>query len=169
MPPYIGSIHRRPRSDSGAARLWAWARRKRSAWTIAAAAEAAQIEPRTARKIVAALVEEGLIDTIVERGSAGKDGWTPAEFAMTEAGRKIDSPPILVMAGQSGVVAGVRIIRDPANDRLRQSIEASGLATSAAACALGLNPRTLRRMMAGELPIAADDPVFQRLPALKRA
>lgn len=169
MPPKLGDIHRRPRSDSGVVRLWEWARGKRGSWTAAEAAEAAEIAPRRARAIIKALCDAGYIDLTAEAESiGGPDGATPAEYRFSAAARDLPGAPVLIVDGESGTITGVRAPADgDGNARLRAAVDASGLSGRAAAAALGLNERTLRRMISGETPIGRDDPALARLPALK--
>lgn len=162
-----GSIHRRPRSDSGAVRLWAWARTRRGSWTCAEAAEAATITPRRAREIVRALHAAGLLDCIRETETAGQVGQVPAEWAMSAGGRAIDGAPVLIVDGASGRITGIRAaVNGDGTDKLRRAIERSKLSTREAARQLQVNNRTLRRMMQGDPPIAADDPIIARARAL---
>lgn len=163
MPPYLGSIHRRPRSDSGAARLWDWAHRRRKPWSAETGADAAKISARRCREIVRALVDAGLIDIVSEATSIG-EGREAATYALSAAGRGVRSAPVMIVDAEAGRIVGVRpgTLAAPANVRLRAAVEASGLSARAAARALGLNDRTLRRMLSGDLPIFADDPLFDR-------
>lgn len=166
MPPKLGDTHRRPRSDSGAVRLWAWARACRGSWTAAAAAEAAGITARRARAIVAALREAGLVAQTSAAVSLGAEGAAPAEYRLTDEGRALAGAPIMII--EDGAIRGVRLPAEGAgNARLVAAVAAAGISQRAAAAALGVHERTLRRMLAGETPVDDDDPVMGRLGALK--
>lgn len=162
MSPRPNSIHRRPRSDSGAARLFAWARARRGAWTAAEAGDESEISADRAKAIVRALVTAGYAEIAdASRSLGGALGATPATYRLTPEGRSLAGPPTLIVDGASGNIVGVRAPGDGSgNALLRARIEASGLSTTAAAKALGLNPRTLRRILSGETPISADDPAL---------
>lgn len=166
MAPYKGSIHRRARSDSGAARLWHWARTRRRPWTVDMAAAAAEISDRRARAIVRALYEADLLDCLHERELTDQ-GWAPAEWTVSEYGRTIGVAPVMVSS--DGIITGLRIsTTDGAGvGQLRQALERSGLSVRAAARQLGVNDRTLRRMLSGETPLTSDDPILQRARELR--
>lgn len=165
MAPYRGAIHRRPRSDSGAARLWQWARTRRAPWLVAEAAEAAGITARRARAIVTALGEAGYLDCTRLSDAIGE----AAEWRLSEAGRALAGPPILVIDGATGLVTGARAapVGSDGNAMLQRAVRRSGLSGRAAAAALGVNDRTLRRLLCGETPIPADDPIIARARSLR--
>jgi predicted ArsR family transcriptional regulator len=108
MSPTKGSIHRKPRSDSGAARLWQWARERRGPWTCAEAAEACEISPRRCRAIVAALHAGGVLDCERESETVGGVGNTPAEWSLSAEGRALAMAPVMVVDGRSGLITGIR-------------------------------------------------------------
>lgn len=164
MAPYKGSIHRRARSDSGAARLWHWARTRRRPWTVDMAAAAAEISDRRGRAIVRALYEADLLDCLQERELTDQ-GWAPAEWTVSEYGRAVTSAPIMI--AEEGIITGLRIAADDGVGQLRQAVERSGLSVRAAARQLGVNDRTLRRMLSGETPLTSDDPILQRARELR--
>lgn len=168
MPPTPGSIHRRPRHDSGAARIWAWARRQRRTWTAHEAAAACAVASRRARAIVAAMAAAGLLEQTAEvaRGEGGQ--LTPAGWRLSAAGRALPVPPVLIIDGETGSIVGVRVYDGSGNAELRRLIEETGLSTRAAARALRLNSRTLRRILSGETPISRDDPVLTRAMPSRR-
>lgn len=171
MAPTKGSIHRRPRSDSGAARIWDWARGKRGPWTSADAAEACEISPRRCRAIVAAMHDAGLLDCEREselaQGSVGMGGQQAAEWSLSVAGRALAAPPVLIVDRETGAITGIRAAANgDGTAKLRRHVERSGLTGRAAARALGVNDRTLRRMLAGKPAIAGDDPILARAARL---
>lgn len=87
--------------------------------------------------------------------------------SLTGAGRALRDPPVLIV--RDGVAVAARPSGDGRGNRLlREAISASGLSARQAARALGLNERTLRRMISGELPLAADDPAVIRAADLGR-
>lgn len=160
MSPHRGSIHRQPRSDSGAVRLWQWARSRRAPWTCIDAAEAADISERRARTIITALHESGLVDC--DRASElGHDGQQPATWMLSRAGRDLDDPPIMISNGR-GIYIGARTADGDGNDTLRRILERADIATRDAARKLQINSRTLRRMLDGALKISTDDPIIGR-------
>jgi len=167
MSPTPGSIHRRPRSDSGAARLWQWARTRRGPWTTLEAAEAAELTARRTRAIVAALGDAGLLDRIKESELEGDAGQQAAEWEMSAAGRALAAPPVLIVDGQVGIITGVRAAANgDGTEKLRKAIARSKLSIRAAAKQLQVNETTLRRMLRGEPPIAGDDPIIARARAM---
>ncbi|MCC6775657.1 MAG: hypothetical protein IT537_03315 [Hyphomicrobiales bacterium] len=169
MSPTPGTIHRRARRDSGAARLWQWARRRRSPWTCPQAAEAADITQRRAREIVAALAAAGLVDQARE-AELTIDGNQAAEWRLSEAARAVALAPVLVVDGTTGRIVGVRLTGDGSGtDRLRRAIERSGLSIRQAAIQLDIHERTLQRWLAQGAPIAADDPLIARARELRAA
>ena len=103
MSPRPGSIHTRPRADSGAARLWQWARERRGAWTTLAAMEACSISPRRCRAIVAALHAAGILEA-----QATHAGNQAAEWELSAAGRALTAAPILIVDARAGLITGVR-------------------------------------------------------------
>lgn len=109
MAPRRGSIHQRPRRDSGAVILWRWLRSRRSAWTVGEAAEASGLSPRRSREIVAALYRAGLIDQVAEQSLGDAGRFSPAEYRVSAAGRTAAGDPVLVVNGATGRVVGVRM------------------------------------------------------------
>jgi hypothetical protein len=107
MSPRRGDIHRRARKDSGAARLWAWARGRRASWTCPDAAASCEVSPRRTRMIVAAMYEAALLLRVREY-EMGQQGAEPAEWQMSARGRKLTAAPIMVVDGKTGLIAGVR-------------------------------------------------------------
>jgi hypothetical protein len=78
-------------------------------------------------------------------------------------------PPILVAVDDIDALPAVAHpvgTGDSGNALLRVALNEAGLTTHAAAEHLGLNARTLRRMISGALPIAADDPIIARARTL---
>lgn len=107
MSPRKGTTHSAARSDSGAARLWAWARRKRRAWTADEAAAAADIHPNRCRATVKALKDAGLLVEVEARKSLGRGaGSTKPTYRLTPEAEAIDTAPILTM--RNGAIIGVR-------------------------------------------------------------
>lgn len=110
MPPILGSIHRVARSDSGAARLWTWARKRKKPWSADDAASACDISRRRCRAIVAALRDAGLIEMVDERENPGhRLGETARTWQMTDASRGIESAPVMIVDRDRGVITGVRV------------------------------------------------------------
>jgi hypothetical protein len=168
MSPSKGSVHRRARSDSGAVRLWDWARGRRGSWTCAAAAEAADITSRRAREIVRALHAAELVECIRETETlGGGQGQSAAEWAMSAAGRAVKGAPVLIVDGKSGRIVGVRAATDGDGAvPLRRAVERSKLPLREAARRLKVNDTTLRAMLRGDQPISADDAIIKRARAL---
>lgn len=103
--------YRKPtaRRDSGAARLWQWARQRRSPWTADQAATANAISRRRCRMIVQALAAAGIVDCVQEYASiGGAHGWQPAEWRLTAAGRKLTAAPIMITDARAGYIVGIR-------------------------------------------------------------
>jgi hypothetical protein len=150
-------------------RLWDWARARRGAWTAAEAAEAAEITPRRSRAIVKALADAGLVELVDPTEPLGhRAGAAPARYRLSPEGRAHAGAPVLIVDGESGVITGVRAPADGAgNARLCAAVRDAGLSGRAAARALGVNERTLRRMLSGETPIDGDDPIMARLDGLR--
>lgn len=107
MSPGKGSTHSRARSDSGAARLWQWARERRGPWTCPEAVEACAISPRRCRAIVAALYAAGVLDQVSESEVSDR-GQAPATWRLSAAGRALAAPPIMVVDWVAGLITGVR-------------------------------------------------------------
>lgn len=169
MSPIPGSIHRRPRSDSGAVRLWAWARARRRPWTCPEAAEQCRISSGRCRAIVRAMHDTGLLDQVRGSELVGGLGQGAAEWRLSAEGRAARQPPVLVVDGERGIIVGTRPAGDGrGNALLRQAVDASGLTRPAAAARLGVHVVTLQRWLAGSPPIAADDPMIERARWLAR-
>src|SRR5437016_4999379 len=140
MSPIPGSIHRRPRSDSGAVRLWTWARTRRRPWTCPEVAEAAAITDRRTREIVRALHEARLLDCVRESEVVGQHGQEAAEWELSAAGRAMLAPPVLIVDGEAGRIVGIRAaVNGDGTAKLRRAVERSGLSTRAAARAMGVH------------------------------
>ncbi|HEY7302165.1 MAG TPA: hypothetical protein VH684_30090 [Xanthobacteraceae bacterium] len=135
MSPRPGSIHRRPRRDSGAARLWAWARARRGVWTARDAAAAAGLSRGRARAIVRALARAGYLDCVRESEISGPGaGQAPAEWVMSEDGRALASPPVLIVDRKSGNIVGVRASGDGIEaEKLKRAIARAKLPIEEAA------------------------------------
>jgi hypothetical protein len=88
--------------------LWPWARSRRAPWTTLDAAAAAALSPRRTRAIVAALHAAGLLDCVREAELAGQDGQTAAEWTVSEAGRQVLAP-ILIVNGETRAIIGIRV------------------------------------------------------------
>lgn len=110
MPPYVGLRHRRPRADSGAVRIWRWARRQRGTWTVSDAADAVTVAPRTARKAIAALGEAGLLDQVDQPGQDAGGIFRAAQWRISARGRAARGVPILTVDGATGRITGVRLV-----------------------------------------------------------
>ncbi len=164
MAPQPGSIHRTARSDSGAARLWKWARSKRSPWTTLDAADAAEIAPSRARGIVAALHAAGLVECTTN-AAPSQAGMVAAEYRLSPTGRETIDAPVMIVS--DGLLVGARFRDEAGNVILRARVERSGLTGREVARQLGINHRTLRRMLSGEVSLMADDPVLTRVGKLK--
>src|ERR1700693_6289025 len=95
MPPAIGSIHARPRFDSGAAELWQWARQRRGSWTCPEATAACGVSSRRCRAIVAALHRAGYLDLVGESENTYQ-GRMAASWRLSRAGRALSGPPVMV-------------------------------------------------------------------------
>lgn len=107
MAPTKGSFHRRARRDSGAARIWAWARAKRGPWTSAEAADECAVSARRCRAILKAMSEAGILDQQKESEvSAG--GQQAAEWALSADGRALSAAPVMIVDGRTGLITGVR-------------------------------------------------------------
>jgi len=168
MPPVPGSIHRRPRSDSTAARLWTWARTRRAPWTCADALGAIGGSARRIRGIVAALHQAGILDQISASELTGPGGRAPAEWVLSDVGRALAAPPILITDAAAGTITGVRAAIDGiGTEQLREAISRSGLSGVAAATALGVRASTLRDLLRGRPPLAEDDPIIARARGLR--
>jgi len=106
MSPLSGSIHRKPRRDSGAARLWDWACVRDGSWTAEEAATVCSISIRHARKIVRGLHLSGWLDCTQSPVHGDVVGQLPALWIITDIGRRL-GPPIMVETG-TGNYIGVR-------------------------------------------------------------
>jgi hypothetical protein len=114
MPPTLGSVHLRPRLDSGAAALWQWARRRRGPWTCPDAADACGISASRCRRIVAAMQEAGYLDKVESAAPAAPDhrgrriGATPNEWRLSAAGRELRGAPVMITDATNGTIVGFR-------------------------------------------------------------
>jgi len=114
MPPTLGSIHLRPRLDSGAAALWQWARRRRGPWTCPDAADACGISASRCRRIVAAMQEAGYLDKVGSSAPAAPDhrgrriGANPNGWRLSAAGRALRGAPIMITDAATGEIVGFR-------------------------------------------------------------
>jgi hypothetical protein len=164
MPPTPGTIHRRPRRDSGAARMWEWARHRRRAWSIAELAEAVGgCGDGRGREIVRAWRDAGLVDQVSERERLPDGTWSPALYRVPTTHR--DRPaPVMPRAEAGGLLT--RQGAPEATVRLRSMLDTIGMSTSEAARALDIDRRALGLMLTGDIPIADDDPVLAGLQAI---
>lgn len=167
MPPTPGAIHRAPRSDSGAARLWQWARSRQQPWTCPEAAEACGVAAGRCRHIVAAFYQAGIVDRVAEQYRDAGGALRAAEWTLSAAGRKLAAPPVLIT--DAGRIVGVRVADLGGTDILRRAIERSGLGIMAAAEALQIHNATLHKILVGERLLAEDDPVIERARTLGRS
>jgi hypothetical protein len=109
MSPLTGSTHRAARLDSGLARLWAWARTRRGAWTCQDAVGECLLSESRCRAIVAALHQDGLLEQVSARSSLGyRTGFLPATWRMSPAGRNLDRAPIMIVDSERGIIVGLR-------------------------------------------------------------
>ena len=107
MPPSPGSVHLRPRLDSGAAELWQWARQRRGAWTCQDASAACGISASRCRAIVLAMHRAGYIDQ-VEASELSNNGRTPATWRLSPAGRALRGAPVMITDALNGTIVGFR-------------------------------------------------------------
>jgi hypothetical protein len=165
MPPVPGTIHRVPRRDSGAARMWRWAAGRRKPWSTIDLGEAVGGSPRRIRAIVAGWREAGLVEELrpAEKQPDGSQGAALYRVADAHHGAP---PPVMVV--RDGSIVGARQGSPAAVEKLKATIAALGMSVRAAAIALDIDRRALVRMMAGETLVADDDPVMIRLAALAR-
>ena len=116
MPRPVGTRLDAPRSDSGLARLWQWARGQRKPWSQDDAAEAASLSRSRCRAIVLAMRAAGLVEMVDDRKSLGyRQGWTAPTFRLSAIARKHATPPIMVVEGSA--IVGMRF---PAPPRARR-------------------------------------------------
>jgi len=114
MPPTLGSVHLRPRLDSGAAELWQWARRRRGPWTCRDAADACGISASRCRRIVAAMHGAGYLDKVESAAPAAPDhrgrriGATANEWRLSPAGRELNGAPVMITDATNGTIVGFR-------------------------------------------------------------
>lgn len=166
MAPYRGAIHRRPRSDSGAVRIWEWARSRRGSWTISEAVETTDVSRRRCQAIVTAMHGAGLVDQVRE-SELSSDGQTPAEWRLSPAGRAMQAGPIMIVDPDTGLITGCRPAPSgDGNAKLRRAVELAGMSGRGAARVLGISDRTLRQILAGQIQIAENDPLLARLSTL---
>src|SRR4029453_6994158 len=89
MAPHKGLLPSRPRSDSGAVRLWQWSRRRRRPWTIAEAASSVDLSLRRTREIVAAMQSARLLRRLSIRKADSSGRFVPAKWITIDARRAI--------------------------------------------------------------------------------
>ena len=101
--------HAAARADSGLTLIWAWARRRRTAWTAVEAAEAGKISAHRARALVRALVEAGHVEVASARRSMGRgQGFEAPTYQVAETARAIAATPITIVKPGDSQIRGIR-------------------------------------------------------------
>lgn len=158
MAPYPGSFHRRPRRDSSLVELWPWIRGRRRPWSCDAAAEAIGASPRRIRAIVRALEASGLIELHQERDPISSR-WEPNLWLITDTGQALKTPPVIAL-GRARVGENVDLAQ------LRAVVDGSGLGQRGVAARVKVSPKSLKLMLAGQMPI--DRITMQRITGVAR-